>query len=48
MAAERAAATTGADLGDGLRKRPVPSTQAPPTPQSQPEDNKKLLKKVSS
>ena len=44
--AEKAAAATGADLGDGLRKRPVPSSQALPTPQiNLPEDDKKKLAK---
>lgn len=46
MAADKAAVASGADLGDGLRQRPVAgqATSTPPTPQ--PEDNKKLVKKV--
>jgi dolichyl-phosphate-mannose-protein mannosyltransferase len=45
-AADKAAIASGADLGDGLRQRPVAgqSNLQPPTPQ--PEDNKKLVKKV--
>lgn len=45
-AADKAAIASGADLGDGLRQRPVAGQTAlkPPTPQ--PEDNKKLVKKV--
>ena len=46
MAADKAAAS-GVDVGDGLRLRPVASSQASIQPQaSQPEDNKKLAKKV--
>lgn len=46
MAANKAAVASGADVGDGLRKRPVNNgTPAPATPQ--PEDNKKAAKKVS-
>jgi hypothetical protein len=44
MAADKATAT-GADLGDGLRKRiNVPAAPAPGV--LQPQDNKKLAKKV--
>lgn len=43
MAADKAAAT-GADLGDGLRKRA--GTKDQDAPVAQPEDNKKLAKKV--
>ncbi|KAL6920373.1 hypothetical protein FSST1_004399 [Fusarium sambucinum] len=47
-AADRAAVASGADLGDGLRQRPVAGqvNLQPPTPQ--PEDNKKLVKKEPS
>ena len=45
MAAEKAAAS-GADYGDGLRKRPVPSSQAASALPAQPEDNKKFVRKV--
>ncbi|KAL6855374.1 Protein O-mannosyltransferase 2 [Amphichorda felina] len=47
MAAERAAAS-GADHGDGLRKRPVPSSQTASASPAQPEDNKKLARKGKS
>lgn len=44
MAADRAAVASGADVADGLRKRPVNNgTPTPPT--SQPEDNKKKAAK---
>jgi dolichyl-phosphate-mannose-protein mannosyltransferase len=48
MAADKAALASGADLGDGLRKRQVASQAAPLSnaTQTQPEDNKKLAKKV--
>lgn len=48
MAADRAAVASGADVGDGLRKRPVNNgTPTPVTPQ--PQDNKKqVAKKVRS
>lgn len=47
MAAERAAAS-GADLGDGARKRTVAQPQNGAGAQAaQPEDKKKLIKKVS-
>lgn len=48
MAADKAAAVaSGADVGDGLRQRPVAASQATSQPQfAQPEDNKKLAKKV--
>jgi len=47
MAADRAAVASGADLGDGLRKRPVAASQASLTPQGgQADDKKKLAKKV--
>lgn len=45
MASEKAAVASGADRGDGLRQR-VPSSQTAPRI-AQPEDNKKLQKKVS-
>lgn len=46
MAAEKAAAT-GADLGDGLRKRAVGQNgTTADVPAVQPEDKKKLAKKV--
>lgn len=44
MAADRAAIASGADVGDGLRKRPVNNgTPTPATPQ--PQDNKKQVAK---
>jgi dolichyl-phosphate-mannose-protein mannosyltransferase len=46
MAADKAAVASGADLGDGLRKRPVAASQPAPALVVQPEDNKKALKKV--
>lgn len=46
MAAEKAALASGADLGDGLRKRQVASPGAPSLNASQPDDKKKLAKKV--
>lgn len=45
MAADKATAT-GADVGDGLRKRPVAAAPAPGV--LQPEDNKKLSRKTVS
>lgn len=48
MAAEKAVAS-GASLGDGARKRAVGQAQSSPDNQpAQPEDNKKLQKKVKS
>ncbi|PKS12155.1 hypothetical protein jhhlp_001453 [Lomentospora prolificans] len=47
MSVDKVVAASGADLGDGLRRRPVPGTQvAVTTPQ--PEDTKKLAKKEKS
>lgn len=46
MAAEKAALASGADLGDGLRKRQVASQAAPASNAAQPDDKKKLAKKV--
>jgi hypothetical protein len=46
MAADKAAVASGADLGDGLRQRPVAGQANLQPPTSQPEDNKKLVKKV--
>jgi dolichyl-phosphate-mannose-protein mannosyltransferase len=46
MAVEKIAVASGADAGDGLRKRPVAASQAPVVvPAPQPVDNKKLAKK---
>lgn len=47
MAADRAAAS-GVDAGEGLRKRPVASSQDASAPAAQPVDDKKKAKKVSS
>lgn len=47
MAAEKAALASGADLGDGLRQRQVASPGAPSLNASQPDDKKKLAKKVN-
>jgi dolichyl-phosphate-mannose-protein mannosyltransferase len=44
MASNKAAVASGADHGDGLRKRPVPSSQTAPR-LVEPEDNKKSLPK---
>lgn len=46
MAADKAALASGADLGDGLRKRQVASQAVPSANATQPEDKKKLAKKV--
>ncbi|KAM0471184.1 hypothetical protein ACHAPX_009527 [Trichoderma viride] len=48
MAAEKAALASGADLGDGLRKRQVASPGAPSLIASQPDDKKKLAQKEKS
>ncbi|KFA80464.1 hypothetical protein S40288_02089 [Stachybotrys chartarum IBT 40288] len=49
MSADAAAVASGANVGDGLRRRPVaPSQGAPGVVQAQPEDNKKLVKKEPS
>lgn len=45
MAADKAVLASGADQGEGLRLRQVAS-QAAPVPIAQPEDKKKLAKKV--
>lgn len=45
MAADRAAAS-GADVGEGLRKRNVASSQDAPAQQPQPEDMKKQAQEV--
>lgn len=47
MAAEKVAVASGADHGEGLRKRTVQSPQTPPQITVQPVDDKKLAKKVS-
>lgn len=44
MAADKAAVASGADLGDGLRKRPINNGSTVPTA-IQPEDNKKQVAK---
>lgn len=46
MAATERAVASGADVGDALRRRNVPSAQ-PDALQSQPEANDKKVKKVS-
>ena len=45
MASNNGAIATGADHGDGLRKRPVPSSQIAPR-LVEPDDDKKSLRKV--
>jgi dolichyl-phosphate-mannose-protein mannosyltransferase len=46
MAADKAALASGADLGDGLRKRQAASQAVPSFIPAQTEDTKKLAKKV--
>ncbi|KAH7320913.1 Dolichyl-phosphate-mannose-protein mannosyltransferase-domain-containing protein [Stachybotrys elegans] len=49
MSADKAAVASGADVGDGLRKRPVAASQPPlAAVVPQPEDNKKLKPKEKS
>ncbi|KEZ43084.1 Dolichyl-phosphate-mannose--protein mannosyltransferase 2 [Scedosporium apiospermum] len=47
MSVDKAVAASGADLGDGLRRRAVPGPQVPRAA-PQPEDTKKLAKKQPS